>query len=139
MTTEALKADFSARSRESVPANVPGDFCVENDTCLMCAAPEHEAPELMGWEYGSGSCYFKRQPANETELDHAIRAVLSSCVEGLRYAGNDPAILRRLVDAGARNCCDARTPIYPSQAMPFTSQPPRRLFSWLSKLWPRRR
>ena len=72
----------------------------------MCMMPEIEAPELMAFDQEAGNCYFKKQPNTPVELAHAIAAVASSEIQGLRYAGNDPEVLRRLVDAGASDCCD---------------------------------
>jgi hypothetical protein len=92
--------------RERYPQNAAGDFYVEKDLCMMCMMPEVEAPELMGFDQEAWNCYFKRQPSTPNELAHAIAAVASSEIQGLRYAGNDPEVLRRLVDAGASDCCD---------------------------------
>jgi hypothetical protein len=36
-----------------------------------------------------------------------IEVVAGSCVEAYRYCGTDPEILRRLVEAGCREHCDA--------------------------------
>lgn len=94
------------KQRERTPLNAEGDFYVEKDTCITCAAPEHEAPELMSHDEETG-CYFKRQPETPEELEHAIEAVWVSCVEALRYAGNDPAILERLRAKGCKSQCDA--------------------------------
>lgn len=52
-------------------------------------------------------CYFKRQPQTPEEIERAIEAVCCSEIQGLRYAGNDPEILRRLVEKECRDCCDA--------------------------------
>jgi hypothetical protein len=93
--------------RERYPQNAEGDFYVEKDLCMMCMMPEVEAPELMGFDNEAWNCYFKRQPATSEELTHAIAAVASSEIQGLRYAGSDPNVLRRLRDAGASECCDA--------------------------------
>jgi hypothetical protein len=87
------------------PANSPGDFYVEDGVCIACCAPEQEAPELMGM-HPEGHCYFRKQPATPGELGHAIEAVRVSCVAGLRYAGDDPEILRRLVANGNKTECD---------------------------------
>ena len=35
------------------PENVTGPFYVEQDLCLICKAPEHEAPDLMGFFDGA--------------------------------------------------------------------------------------
>ncbi|HKC63826.1 MAG TPA: ferredoxin [Pyrinomonadaceae bacterium] len=94
---------------ERTPLNAEGDFYVERDTCLICMAPEHEAPELMGYDEETG-CYFKRQPKTPEELDHAIEAVCVSCVAALRYAGDDPVILERLRAKGSDAQCDKLSP-----------------------------
>lgn len=81
------------------PLNAPGDFFVEDGMCIACAAPEHEAPELMAHtehEADGYHCYFRRQPETPEEVEHAIRAVCVSCCEAVRYGGNDPKILGRL-------------------------------------------
>ena len=88
------------------PLNSEGDFYVERDTCLICMAPEHEAPELMGYDEETG-CYFKRQPQTSEEIEHATEAVWVSCVQALRYAGDDPMILERLRAKGCASQRDA--------------------------------
>ncbi len=80
---------------ERHPLNAEGDFFVEYDTCLACDAPRSEAPELMDYDQ-NGHCYFKRQPQNPEELDHAVNAVRVSCIEAVLYEGNDPEILRKI-------------------------------------------
>lgn len=40
--------------------------------------------------------YFVRQPSTEAELEQAIAATEVCCVDAVRYAVTDPAILRRL-------------------------------------------
>jgi hypothetical protein len=93
-------------TRERYSQNAAGDFYVEKDLCLQCMAPEVEAPELMGFDKKSGNCYFKKQPATPEELEHAIAAVSVSEIQGLRYAGNNQYVLRRLRELGASDCCD---------------------------------
>jgi hypothetical protein len=93
------------KHRKPYPTNAPGDFYVEDGICITCCAPESVAPKLMGM-HPEGHCYFKKQPSTPEELDHAIEAVGASCVEGLRYAGNDPDILRRLLEQGCKSLCD---------------------------------
>jgi hypothetical protein len=92
--------------RERYPQNSEGDFYVEKDLCMMCMMPEVQAPELMGFDQEAWNCYFKKQPSTPEELGHAIAALAMSEIQGLRYAGEDPDVLRRLVDAGASDCCD---------------------------------
>jgi hypothetical protein len=85
---------------ERTPLNADGDFYVVKDMCITCMAPHQEAPELMGVD-GETGCYFRRQPQTPEELNHAVEAIWVSCVQALRYSGNDPEILDRL---RARDC-----------------------------------
>ena len=94
---------------ERTPLNAEGDFYVEKDTCLTCMAPHLEAPELLGLDEATG-CYFRRQPQSPEELEHAIEAVSVSCVEALRYAGDDPEILERLRAKGCKSQSDVLSP-----------------------------
>jgi len=89
--------------------NAEGDFYVVKDTCITCMAPHQEAPELMGLDNETG-CYFRRQPQTPEELDHAIEAVWVSCVEALRYSGNDPEILERLRAKSCKSLSDVLSP-----------------------------
>jgi hypothetical protein len=59
-------------------------------------APEHEAPELMGYDEVGGGCYFRRQPATAEELEHAINAVRVACCGAVHYGGVNPNVLKRL-------------------------------------------
>ena len=87
---------------EAYPLNAPGDFIVLDEQCLICMAPEHEAPDLMGYfEDPDGSnrrshCYFARQPQTPEEIDRALRAIIVACCDALDYCGDDPRILARL-------------------------------------------
>jgi hypothetical protein len=94
------------------PLNAPGPFYVDDGSCLSCMAPHQEAPELMGYDEKVGHCYFQRQPASKEEITHALRALWSSEVLCLRYAGNDSDILRRLANGGMSELCDQ--PVSPS-------------------------
>lgn len=84
-------------TNDRFPLNVPGPFYVANAQCLICGAPEHEAPDLMAADAETGHCYFKKQPSSPEELERAVQAVWVSCCGAVQYAGNDPAILRRLM------------------------------------------
>lgn len=89
--------------------NAARDFYVEDEMCIACAAPEHEAPDLMAHEEGgkiSYQCYFRRQPTTLAEQGQAIRAVWASCCGAVRYKGNDPGILKRLKELGSQDACD---------------------------------
>jgi hypothetical protein len=94
---------------ERTPLNAEGDFYVVKDCCITCMTPHHEAPELMGMDEATG-CYFRRQPQTAEEIGHAIEAVRVSCVEALRYAGNDPKILERLRAKGCKSQSDVLSP-----------------------------
>lgn len=98
-----------AQPADRHPENVVGDFYVECDSCVSCEAPYHEAPDLMGRPGSSEKnygCFFRRQPLTPDQIDRACSAVMVSCVEAVRYAGNDPEILRTLYDRGAYSSCD---------------------------------
>ena len=92
--------------------NAPGDFYVEDDSCIICMNPEEVAGSLMGfYEDNSNSpefshCYFKKQPENPEELELAKQAVFSSCCGALRYAGTDPEVISDLKSKGVGFCCD---------------------------------
>lgn len=79
-----------------LPQNAPGPFYGIGG-CTACGTPESEAPDLLAaltddnWE-----TYFVRQPATPAEVERACRAVEVCCLFTLRYAGTDPAIIRRL-------------------------------------------
>jgi len=88
------------------PLNVAGDFYVEDGVCMVCAAPEAEAPELMAHEPGRGHCYFVKQPTTSDELERAVMAVAVSCCQAVRYAGSDPRVIRRLAELGSARSCD---------------------------------
>jgi hypothetical protein len=88
---------------ERYPLNVPGPFYVENGMCIICRVPEHEAPDLIGFDEdpsGTGHCYFKKQPETSEELERAINAMSVACCGAHCYGGDDPDIIRRLREAG---------------------------------------
>ena len=94
---------------ERTPLNAEGGFYVVKDTCITCMAPHPEASELMGMDEETG-CYFRRQPQTAEEIKHAVEAVRVSCVEALRYSGNDPKILERLRAKGCKSLSDVLSP-----------------------------
>jgi hypothetical protein len=95
---------------ERTPLNAEGDFYVVKDMCITCMAPHHEAPELMGMDEETG-CYFRRQPQTAEELERAVEAVRVSCVEALRYSGDDRGCLSGFGQRGVnlRAMCFHRT------------------------------
>lgn len=95
------------------PANVPGDFYVEDGCCLMCEVPLSEAPELFGVhrdEEGSGHCYVKRQPETRVHLDEMVSAIHCSETGCIRYRGTDRLVQHRLVQIGEGRTCDRLHP-----------------------------
>jgi len=88
------------------PLNVPGEFYVADKWCMACEAPEHEAPDLMANEPGSGHCYFRRQPVTADELACAVMAVAVGCCGAVRYAGTDPAVIEQLRQLGISEMID---------------------------------
>src|SRR5262245_45332880 len=86
------------------PEDAPGDFYVVVGECTLCVAPLAEAPNLMA--ACGHSCFFKKQHSTAEEVDQAINAISVSCVEALRYGGDDPVILKRLHELGLGHCCD---------------------------------
>ena len=94
---------------EPHPANVPGDFYVEDGCCMMCEAPFAEAPTLFGRcqdSRGFQHCYVKQQPETQAELHQMLSAIHCSEMECIRYRGTDRLIQLRLVDAGDGPLCD---------------------------------
>src|SRR5262245_33271537 len=91
------------KAKERFPKNVEGPFFVATGECITCMAPEHEAPDLMGFDQELNHCYFKKQPSSPDELERAIRAVWSSCCGALYYSGDDPAVSRRLAELRIEN------------------------------------
>ena len=94
---------------ERTPLNAEGDFYVVKDTCITCMNPHQEAPELMGLDEATG-CYFRRQPRTGEEIEHAVEAARVSCVEALRYSGDDPEILELLRAKGCKSLSDVLSP-----------------------------
>jgi hypothetical protein len=84
--------------------NAIGPFYVEDGMCIACAAPESVAPDLMNHvgpnETDSNHCYFEKQPESPEEMDQALSAMRVCCCGALRYGGNDPKLIQRLLDIG---------------------------------------
>jgi hypothetical protein len=101
---------------EREDGSAPGPFYVIKDHCILCSLPTETAPaNIRDHERSCTSCPSEltehcvviRQPETPEELDRMIEVVARSCVAAYRYCGTDPEILRRLVDAGCREQCDA--------------------------------
>jgi hypothetical protein len=90
-------------NRKAFHLNAPGAFYVEDQMCIVCHAPEQEAPDLMAHDSGKYEhCYFKRQPQTPEETERAILAEFVGCCGAVRYSGRDPAIIARL----GKDACD---------------------------------
>jgi hypothetical protein len=80
--------------------NAPGDWYTTGE-CMACGTPEDEAPDLLSpLSHSDLDTYFARQPVTSDEVARACRAAEVCCVSSVRYAGNDPAIIRRLGNTG---------------------------------------
>jgi hypothetical protein len=78
--------------------NVVGPFYVEDGCCTRCGVPDATAPELFGEV--DDSCFVKLQPQTASEVDRMLRAMITSEVGCIRYAGVDAAVIRRLAESG---------------------------------------
>lgn len=86
-----------------------GDFYVMSDDCIVCGAPEAEAPDLIDHSKLKYSvCYFKKQPETPEEVQQAVNAMSVSCIEALRYRGTNETILKQLYEMGLERLCDER-------------------------------
>ena len=83
-----------------------GDFYSMYSACTACGAPQAEAPELIAHGGDYDTCFFRRQPATEAELDQAIQAMMVACTNALRYGGTDERVLKRLYENGMKELCD---------------------------------
>ncbi|SPE59746.1 conserved hypothetical protein [Verrucomicrobia bacterium] len=99
--------------------SAPGPFYVVKDQCITCSLPTETAPENIRYHERpctscptsvTEHCVVTRQPGCAEELDRMIEVVAASCVAAYRYCGTDPEILRRLVEAGCKEACDALVP-----------------------------
>lgn len=121
---------------EPDPSNAPGPFYVAYGCCVCCYAPEREAPDMVGRNEGEyESCFFRKQPATPEELDGVIAAMEVSCVPALRYAGDDPEILRRLREKGLADRCDVLIP--PEKVPPAGGDPGVRMIDLDCALHPK--
>ena len=98
------------------PANVPGDFYVEDGCCTMCEMPFVIAPDLFGTcqdRKGYPHCYVKRQPESPPELDQMVDAIRCADLQCIRYRGSDRLIQLRLIGDGLGVFCDGALPTPP--------------------------
>ena len=87
---------MDSESNHRFELNVPGPFYTTGG-CTACGAPEEAAPDLLApLSDDNYHTYFVRQPVTVEEIERACHAAEVCCVSALRYAGTDPAIIRRL-------------------------------------------
>jgi len=97
--------------RTPFPENVPGDWYVEEDCCILCAVPLVVAPDLFRWAMRPDGievdhCYVSRQPGSEPELDRMIEAARSAEVECIRHRGLEVQVRARIRERQADNAID---------------------------------
>lgn len=95
------------------PANVPGDFYVEDGCCTMCLVPFSFAPELFGECQdlkGYPHCFVKRQPETPVELTKMLDAIRCAELMCIRYRGSDRRIQLELVETNTGVVCDNLPP-----------------------------
>jgi hypothetical protein len=99
------------------PANVPGDYYVEDGCCTMCEFPFGEAAELFGVSqdgHGQQHCFVKQQPRTDAERERMIRALSGADLDCIRYRGTDYSLQLRLVELGMGRLCDRLPPKPPA-------------------------
>lgn len=99
--------------------NVLGPFYVEHECCLMCGVPWENAPELF--DYDDTSCWVKKQPATEAELEHMIAVMRMQEARCIRYAGSAPDVIRRLRAVGEGEQCDQLSDPDPPRRVSFAA------------------
>ena len=90
------------------PANVSGDFFVEDGCCLTCDVPFNDAPDLFAWfvnSNGGPHCYVKKQPLTPDEHKRMFTAISHAETGCIRYGGRDRTIQQRLVVIGEGSVC----------------------------------
>jgi arsenite methyltransferase len=88
--------DVSQESPRRCPLNVEGPFYTGGN-CLSCGLPEIEAPDLLAPQTDKNfTTHFVKQPQTPDEIKRACKAIMSCCVNDLRYGGQDRTIISRL-------------------------------------------
>jgi ferredoxin len=85
--------------------NTAGPFYVVDGCCTACGVPEATAPEMFAYDSAT-HCYVRRQPMSDDEVERALQVIRGQELGCVRYRGADPAILRRLAEAGESAACD---------------------------------
>lgn len=97
--------------RPSYPENVPGDWYVEKDCCIICAVPVTVAPRLFDWavveQTGEPThCFVARQPRGAAEEAQMVEAAWGAEVECIRYKGIEERVRAKLRARGAGSAID---------------------------------
>ena len=94
-------------SRKPHPKNVPGDFYVENECCVLCGVPQEIAPDLFSPLDEDGEhCFVRAQPETPDQVQRIIEVIQAAEYRCIRYAGKDVEIRKRIRDVGAGEVCD---------------------------------
>jgi len=97
----------------SLPIEDKTGFYTAEGQCIICHLPPEIAPSLIGFyespdgNHANSTCFFKRQPTNPKEVELAIEAMHSSCVEAIRYGGDNLKIIKQLIEMNLEHCVDA--------------------------------
>lgn len=81
---------------------IKGKFYILEDICTGCSIAPEVAPNCIKFlhnaskESFSAPCSVVKQPDSEYELEQIITAMKFSCVESVRYSGEDPIVLKKL-------------------------------------------
>ena len=110
---EVKRSTKNATLKMNPPNPNKSGFYTAEGECIICNCPPEIAPNLMSFyedpdgQHTNSTCFFKRQPTNPEEIELAIEAMSSSCVEAIRYGGEDISIIRQLLISASDNCIDA--------------------------------
>ncbi len=90
------------------PANVPGDFYVEDGCCTLCGVPQVLAPELFSViDDKAEHCYVRKQPSTAAERRHMLDTIWGAELECIHYRGTERAVQTQLVTLGVGAVCDS--------------------------------
>ena len=88
------------------PLNAPGNFYVVHRCCTSCDIPRTTAPELFAYD-AEDHCYVRRQPANESELNKALRVLWEQELDCVRYRGSNEDTLSKMAQMGNAHLSDS--------------------------------
>ena len=117
------------------PANVPGDFYVEDGCCMTCGVWEADAPGLLAWLEGGEypHCYVARQPETDVEFRQMMRAMQHNEADCLRVRDCKPEWAQQL----CRNRLGAQIDNEQTRMEAERATRPRGIFAFLATLWQR--